>query len=400
MALTNLKIRSAAIGKKLHDGGGLYLTLSARGRGKWTMRYMMKRKAKEIGLGPYPELSLADARKKHFEARILIAEGKDPLAERRNAQEKLKRDASTKFSDIAENYIKDNCAAWTNDKHIHDWRSSLRRYAYPILDEKPFVSLTTADVIRVLKPTWQSKHETTRKVQTRLKLVFGYAKAAGLYEGENPAAWQDHLCHHFPHLAFKHRIKHHRSLHYTHLPELFAGLAELETMGSKALQFMILTLGRTKEVIKVTRDEIDLKKMLWSLSAERMKAKQPHRVPLSEQAACLIESAMLAHNSPFIFHGRDPEKHISNNTMLALIKRSFKDMNTTVHGLRATCRTWGSEMTDYPFDILEFSLAHQQNEKVEAAYNRTELLEKRRPLMQDWADYATSHVTRQNTIVH
>jgi len=136
MALTNLKIRSAAIGKKLHDGSGLYLTLSARGRGKWTIRYMINCKAKEIGLGRYPELSLADARKKHFEARILIAEGKDPLAERQNAQEKLKRDALTKFSDIAEDYIKDNCAAWSNDKHINDWRSSLRRYACPILDEK------------------------------------------------------------------------------------------------------------------------------------------------------------------------------------------------------------------------------------------------------------------------
>ena len=195
MALTNLKIRSAAVGKKLHDGSGLYLTLSARGRGKWTMRFMMNQKAREIGLGPYPELSLADARKKHFEARILIAEGKDPLSERLKALAQTKREALTRFSDVAESYIEEHRFKWTNEKHQHDWKSTLRRLAYPILDQKPLAQLTTEDVIRVLKPIWYCKHETARKLQGRIKLIFGYAKAGNLYVGENPAAWQDHLCH-------------------------------------------------------------------------------------------------------------------------------------------------------------------------------------------------------------
>ena len=400
MGLTNFKIKSAAIGKRHHDGGGLYLTLSARCRGKWTIRYMINRKAKEIGLGRYPELSLADARKKHFEARILIAEGKDPLIERRKALAQTKREALTRFSDVAESYIEEHRLKWTNKKHAHDWKSTLGRMAYPVLDQKPLAHLATEDVIRVLKPIWYRKHETARKLQGRIKLIFGYAKAGKLYVGENPAAWQDHLCHYFPVLSGPHHVKHHRSLHYGLLPGFFAQLVQLDTIGSKALQYTILTAARTSEVRCVRRDEIDFKKMLWNVPPERMKARKPHKVPLSHQTAELIDGIMAAHNYPFLFHGLNPEKPLSNMAMLSLLKKRYKDVNTTVHGFRSTFRTWASDMTEYNDSIMEFALAHQLDEKVEGAYNRTELVEKRRPLMQDWADYAYGHATAPTAIVH
>ncbi len=400
MGLTNFKIKSATIGKRHHDGRGLYLILSARGLGKWTMRYMINRKAKEIGLGRYPELSPADARKKHFEARILIAEGKDPLTERRKAEAQIKREALTRFSDVAKSYIEEHSPKWTSKKHAHDWESTLRRLAYPVLDQKPLAQLATEDVIRVLKPIWYCKRETARKLQGRIQMIFSYAKAGKLYVGENPAMWKDHLCHYFPVLSGPHHVKHHRSLHYGLLPGFFAQLIQLDTIGSKALQYTILTAARTSEVRYVKRDEIDFKKMLWNVPAERMKTRKPHKVPLSHQAAELIDGIMAAHNYPFLFHGINPEKPLSNMAMLSLLKKRYKDVDTTVHGFRSTFRTWASDMTEYNDSIMEFALAHQLDKRVEGAYNRTELVEKRRPLMQDWADYAHGYTASQTTIVH
>ena len=329
-----------------------------------------------------------------------LQRAKTHLPRRRKALAQTKREALTRFSDVAESYIEEHRLKWTNKKHAHDWKSTLGRMAYPVLDQKPLAHLATEDVIRVLKPIWYRKHETARKLQGRIKLIFGYAKAGKLYVGENPAAWQDHLCHYFPVLSGPHHVKHHRSLHYGLLPGFFAQLVQLDTIGSKALQYTILTAARTSEVRCVRRDEIDFKKMLWNVPAERMKARKPHKVPLSHQTAELIDGIMAAHNYPFLFHGLNPEKPLSNMAMLSLLKKRYKDVNTTVHGFRSTFRTWASDMTEYNDSIMEFALAHQLDEKVEGAYNRTELVEKRRPLMQDWADYAYGHATAPTAIVH
>ena len=168
---------------RLHDGRGLYLTLSANERGKWTCRYMLNRKAKEMGLGRYPEVSLAEARKRHFEARIKISDGIDPIENKRRALALAKKEESLLFSKVKDNYIEEHGPKWSNAKHAFDWDSSLNRYACPILDLKPFSKLQTEDILLVLKPIWRSKHETARKLQNRLKLIFGYARAGGLYRG-------------------------------------------------------------------------------------------------------------------------------------------------------------------------------------------------------------------------
>ena len=269
------------------------------------MRYMTNRKAREIGLGPYPEISVSDARKKLLEARILIAEGKDPLIERRKAEAIIKREEAVKFSSIAKDYIAEHSPEWTSKVHKRDWPSTMERYAYAILDQKPLSHITTEDVIAVLKPIWFDKYDTAQKVRGRIKLIIDYAKAPGLYANENPALWQDHLAHYFPKLDAPHLIKHHRSLHYNVLPDFFRRLKSINGAASKALQYTILTAARTSEVRVMTREEIDFKNMLWSVPANRMKARRPHRVPLSNQAGLLIDEALTAHNYPFIFYGRN-----------------------------------------------------------------------------------------------
>ena len=400
MGLTNHKITHAQIGKKLHDGHGLYLTLSSPGRGKWTMRYMLKRKAKEMGLGRYPDISLIEARKRHLTARLTIANGDDPIEIKRKKSEQERIEATIRFSHVTQNYIRDHKLKWSNAKHASDWQASLTRHAFPFLDEKPFAQLSTSDVLKVLKPIWHTKHETARKVQNRIKLIFGYAKAEGLYEKDNPAIWQDHLCNFFPILNGVHKVKHHRALGYKYAPSFFAELMAIETMTSKALQFTTLTAARTNETLGATAQEFDLTKRVWRVPAERMKARKTHDVPLSDQACCLLDGLFRSHNVHYIFHGRNPGKPLSNMAMLTLIKKRLHTYDTTVHGLRSTFRTWAGEATNYNPGIIEFALAHRLDEKTEGAYFRSELFERRIPLMQDWADYLMDNGSQANLIRH
>ena len=387
MKLNNAKLKTLPLGKSVCDGNNLYFTRTGDGRGKFTYRYQRLGKKHEMGLGPWPAISLAEARQKARDAHTAIHNGLDPLAERRKAEAHRKKHEGIRFSDVAKLYIEAHQVSWTNDKHAYDWASTLRRYVYPILDQKPLSELGTEDVLEVLKPIWRDKHETAKKVQGRIKLVFSYAKTGQFYFGENPAIWPDHLSHFFP-ANYAKPVKHHPALPYRQMPEFYAKLVQVETMPSNALQFTILTNLRTSEVLKARAEQFDLNKLIWNVPAPQMKGKKPHQVPLSDTAAELVESVMRSHNAPFIFHGRNPEKTLSNMAMLSLIKRNLKEFDTTVHGLRATFRIWGSEQTSHDFGAMEFALAHQQD-KVSAAYNRTTLLELRRPLMQDWACYVT-----------
>ena len=387
MKLNNARLKTLPLDKSVCDGANLHFTRTGPEMGKWSFRYQRHGKKREVGLGPYPAISLAEARQRARELHSLIHQGKDPLYERREAERQRRKREGKRFSDIARQYIEEHKSEWTNAKHAQDWASTLERLAYPALDQKPFADLTTEDVIEVLSPIWQSKRETAKKLQGRMKLVFGYAKTARLYEGENPAAWQDHLSHYFAMQTNKHLIKHHRALPFTKAPNFYRDLRQIETMASHALQFTLLTAARTSETIGATSDEIDIDKRLWRVPAERMKARKPHEVPLSKQACTLLETVMRSHNAPFIFHGRNPEKPLSNMGMLGLIKKQLESYDTTVHGLRSRFRTWAGEKTNYSPGVIEFALAHQLDEKIEGAYLRSELVEPRRPLMQDWANF-------------
>ena len=387
MKLNTAKLKTLPLEKSVCDGANLYFTRTGPDRGKWCFRYQRLGRKHEMGLGPYPAISLANARQRARELHILMHQGKDPLQERREAERERKKRESKRFSDIARQYIDEHKSEWHDKKGEKTWHSTLERFVYPLFDQKPFADLTTEDVIEVLSPIWQTKKSTAKKIQGRMKLIFGYAKTARLYEGENPAAWQDHLSHYFAMQTNKHLIKHHRALHYADAPSFFKDLRQIETLTSQALQFTLLTAARTSETIGATSDEFDLEKQLWRVPADRMKAKKPHAVPLSMQASTLIKTVMRSHNAPLIFHGRNPEKPLSNMAMLNLVKKQLKFYDTTVHGLRSTFRTWAGEKTNYSPGVIEFALAHQLDEKIEGAYLRSELVEPRRPLMQDWADF-------------
>ena len=393
MKLTLAKIKILPIGKKISDGQGLCLTKTAPNKGRWEHRYMINKRARVMALGTYPEIPLIKARHIHFEQRQLLVEGKDPLEQKHRREERQRRHATLRFSHMAEMCIAQQEHNWTNKKHAHDWRSSLRRLAYPLLDQKAFPDLTTHDIIAVLKPLWQTKRDTAKKLQGRIKIIFGFAIVGEYYKGANPALWQDHLERYFSRLPNHHKIQHLRSLPYTRLPKLYASLNRHSWMVAHLLHFNLLTVVRPSEARLARVEEFDLEGKRWEVPWQRMKNRLPHSVPLSDQAVALIETLRRQHNYPFVFHGRDPDKPLSDNAALVFLKRSFKSYDTTVHGFRASFRTWAAERVTDAFEVAELSLAHKIYNDTQAPYQRSSLFEKRRTLMQNWADFLSKNPT-------
>ena len=395
MTLNALKIKNLTPGKKHHVGQGLYLALSQKGRGKWSYRFTYNQKPHEMGLGPYPEVPLSEARLKRDGHRITLAKGKNPLAQRlRAAREKIARD-KMRFSYVFEEYIKVRKTSWSSPKSERDWRSSLKRYVYPVLDAKPFADIRKKDVVDFFVPLWREKPETAKKIQERVRLVMGYGKAIDLYQGDNPGAWKDNLQYLCGTGAYR-PIKHHKHLPYTDLPKFFKTLQNIDTRASEALQLTILTALRTSELLKIKRHEIDLKKRTLTIPQERMKKRRTHVVPLSDNAITLINHIMRRHNSAYLFPGHgNPDKSLSNMAMLSLLKKRFARYDITVHGFRSTFKNWAVEQESCDYHAIEFALAHKLKSREEAAYFRTNLLDKRRKLMQDFANYANS-ANRQN----
>ena len=390
MTLSVSKIKFLALGKKYCDGQGLYLTLSQKGRGKWTYRFTYSQKAHEMGLGTYPEVSLSEARLKRDGHRITLAKEKNPLAQRlREAREKITRD-KLRFSYVADKFIEVRKTSWSSPKSERDWRSSLRRYVYPVLDKKPFADIRKRDVLDFFVPLWREKPETAKKIQERVRLVMGYGKALDWCEGDNPAAWKDNLENLCGAAAYR-PIKHHKHLPYTDLPKFFKELQNTHTRSSEALQLTILTALRTSELLKVQRHEIDVEKRTLTIPQERMKKGRTHVVPLSDMALALIERIMRRHNHAYLFPGHgNPDKSLSNMAMLSLLKKRFSRYDITVHGFRSTFKIWAVEQEGCDYQAIEFALAHKLKNPEEAAYFHSNLLEKRRKLMQDFANYAIS----------
>jgi integrase len=390
MTLNALKIKNLISGKKHHVGQGLYLALSQKGRGKWSYRFTYNQKAHEMGLGPYPEVPLSEARLKRDEHRITLAKGENPLAQRlRAAQEKITRD-KIRFSYVADKFIEVRKTSWSSPKSERDWRSSLRRYVYPVLDAKPFAEIDTDDVLEFFVPLWIEKPETAKKIQERVRLVMGYGKARKWYKGDNPGAWKDNLQNLCGAGAYR-PIKHHKHLPHADLPEFFKELKNIDTRVSEALQLTIFTALRTSELLKIKREEIDFKKRTLTIPQERMKKRYTHVVPLSDVALALIKRIMRRHNYDYLFPGHwNPDKSLSNMAMLSLLKRHFTQYDITVHGFRGTFKTWAVEQEGCDYQAIKFALAHKLESREEEAYFHSNLLDKRRKLMQDFANYAVS----------
>ncbi len=370
-------------------GFGDRLWLEVAGGRTWSFRYMVQGRARAMGLGSWPTVTLPMARAKVAAALALIEAGKDPIDERRKvkAGEDLAQARRVTFADAAEAYITGHEAAWRSPKSAPQWRASLKTYAAPIIGRLPVADVATGDVLKVLRPIWQVKPETAVRVRGRLEAVLAAAIAQGWATEPNPARWHNHLQMVLPPRSKVAPVTPHPALDWRDMPGFMAGLQEQDGFGALALEFTILTAARSGEARGATWDEIDLKEALWRVPASRMKANRPHTVPLSAPAlGVLHKAAALRGTGDFVFPGMKPERPLSDMSLLAVLKRIGR-ADITPHGFRATFKTWASDKTEEPREVIEASLAHVVGDRAEQAYQRGTWLERRRKLMDAWGRY-------------
>jgi integrase len=376
-SLTARKVATAKPGK-YSDGGNLYLIVSPSGSRKWVLRFTWRGSAKEMGLGSATTVSLADAREKASAARRKLAQGVNPIEDRR------RDNGIPTFGEMADNVREALSAGFRNEKHKAQWKSTLETYAAP-LRFKPVDTIATDDVLAVLKPIWTLIPETASRVRGRIEKVLDAAKAKGFREGENPARWRGHLDHLLSKPS-KLRRGHHPAMPYEGVAAFVGKLRERQATAALALEFCILTAARSGEVLGARWSEIDLDKKVWTVPATRMKAGREHRVPLSNRAIAILKRLRDFGSSEFVFPGQKPKKPLSNMAMEMVLRRMNVE-NATVHGFRSSFRDWAGNVTSFPREVTETALAHVIGDKAEQAYRRGDALDKRRILMEAWADY-------------
>jgi integrase len=412
-------------GDGLHFVGGVPgLALSIKGAARyWLLRVMVHGKRRDMGIGPYPEISLADAREAARQAREAIRTGADPIAQRQ-AERSAKAAELARlltFDEAAAKYIEAHSAGWRNAKHAAQWEATLRTYASPTIGALQVADVSTAHVRAILDPIWREKTETATRVRGRIEAVLDWAVVAGHRpEGLNPARWRGHLALMLPPPRKVTKIEHHRALPAAAMYALWKRLQAAPGLGARALQFGILTSARSGEVRGATWGEIDLAAKVWTVPADRMKSAREHRVPLSDAACELLRAikrgnltkrgkSSVRANSPEREEGqaRDQaakalvfpsagnlDKPLSDMTLAAVLKRL--EVDAVPHGFRSTFRDWSAESTSHPRDVCEMALAHAVGNKVEAAYRRGDLFDKRRALMDDWARFLATPPAKGN----
>jgi integrase len=404
--LTAAKVSKAGPGQYM-DGNGLRLFVRGTGARFWIFRYTMAGKTREMGLGRAGAepgaVPLSAARQKAGELHRLVRSGTDPLAQRDAEQAAAKAAAQqaavrrTTFREAAERFIAGNKAGWRNAKHRAQWGSTLATYAYPHMGDLPVADVATEHVLAALHPIWTTKPETAARVRGRIEAVLDYARAIGLRTGDNPARWRGHLSNTLPARSQVAPVEHHAALPWQEAGTFMAALQGQPGMGARALAFAILTAARSGEVLGARWSEIDMDAALWTVPPTRMKAKREHRVPLTPAAlAILVDVARLRlTDAPdaFVFPSQQPGRGLSNMTMTAVLRR-MKLGDLTVHGFRSCFRDWAAELTSYPGDLSEAALAHVVGDKVEAAYRRGDLFDKRRDMMAAWAAFGARPYAR------
>jgi integrase len=380
--LTDRTVKTVGPGR-YSDGTvkGLMLLVRDSGSRAWVLRYQIGGRRRDMGLGPYPEIGLADARERALDARRLIKrDGKDPIAQRGRVKIRT-------FKETAEALIESKRPGWRNAKHAAQWSSTLETYAYPKLGDLSVQTIDTDAVLDVLRPIWTTKTETASRVRQRIEAVLDYAIATRARTGENPARWRGHLDHLLPNPSKVRTVKHHTALDWRQAPAFMARLAKRQGIDARALTFTILTAARSGEVRGATWREIELENAVWTVPASRIKAGKEHRVPLTPAEVALLgepgEPDELVFSSPV-----KKGKPLSDATLAAVLERMGLDV--TVHGFRSTFRDWAGETTPHAREVIEAALAHRLKDKAEAAYARGDLFQKRRKLMEDWADYLAS----------
>ncbi len=384
--LSPRKVASAASGK-YEDGGGLRLVVSNAGARKWVLRFSINGKRREMGLGSYPDVGLADVRSKASACRQQAAAGIDPIEARR-----VEPEAIPTFSTCVARFIRAHRRGWKNAKHARQWVSTMKTYAKPSIGSKPVDAIDTEDVLEILSPIWTTKTETAKRVQGRIENILDFAAAHKYRDAINPARWRGHLDMLLPKPSRVKTVKHHPAMPYTEVSSFMTELSENGSVSALALRFLILTATRTSEVLQARWSEIDLEAKVWSIPATRMKTKQEHRVPLSDVAIVELKALPRIESNPYLFPGARYGKPLSNMALLQLMRGMEYGVNGTrgdyvPHGFRSSFRDWSGEVSSFPRDVAEMALAHVIENKVEAAYRRGDLFEKRRKMMGAWATF-------------
>lgn len=385
---------------------GLFLRVNEGAGRSWILRVTVNRRRRDIGLGGFPEVTLAAAREAARAAREKIRAGIDPVEERAEERKRLaaERKLGLTFGEAVEQFLASGkLDTLSNAKHRAQWRSTLETYAVPVIGKKPIAEVSPSDIKAVLDPIWVDKHETATRLRSRVETVFSWAKVAGLYSGDNPATWKGNLKELMPPINKSAIAERHPALALTDAPRWLSSLKTQGGLAARALEFLTLAAARSKEVRLATWDEIHLADELWVVPAAHMKMRREHRVPLTPVMIDLLKTLPRMADSNLIFPS-PRSGPMSDATLAAVMKRmhaaetkarrkGWIDPNlkrpAVPHGLRSTFRDWVSERTSYPGDMAEIALAHKVGSAVEQAYRRGDMLEKRRQMMVDWGAYLT-----------
>lgn len=398
------KVASELNGRQVRDlrkvglhavGGvaGLHLQVTPSGARSWILRTKVGSRRPDIGLGGFPEVTLAQAREKAREAKDKIRQGIDPVAERQALRAALIAAQATQltFGEAAKRCHATRSAEFKNRKHAAQWINTLETYAFPTLGQLPIADIELPHVLKVLEPIWHEKTETATRVRQRIEAVITWATVSGYRSGDNPARWLGNLKEVLPAPRKIAKVTHHKALPYSEVPAFMPTLRERSGMAARALEFAILTASRSEEVRHATWDEIDLDAALWTIPGERMKAGKPHRVPLSDTAISLLRALPTFPGCDVVF-ASVRGKPLSDNTLSKLLR----DMKVPAvpHGFRSSFKDWARSCTRYADEVSELALAHVNDDATRAAYARDELLPKRQRMMAEWAKYLDKPAAR------
>jgi integrase len=381
-----------------HCGPCLYLQVKGEGYERsrsWVMRYLRAGRRRDLGLGSFEQIDHKRALILASDARALLLQGKDPIDERRARVDvdRAAHAARILFSEAMEQYLEFHAAKWRGGDSAKQWRSSLTRFAFPVIGNLALSDIETAHIQRVLRPIWLKVPVTADRVRNRIEAILSWGTANGYRKGENPARWDGHLSELFPSAKKVAKVKHHDAVPYDEVPALMRKLAADDSIAARALAFTILTACRSGEVKRATWGEIDLAKKLWVIPGDRTKSGREHRVPLSRPAVDILRGLPRLSDT-FVFPGVKSNKPMNHDALL----RALPD-KTTVHGFRSSFRGWAGDRSHFPRDIMEAALGHKLGDATETAYRRGDALEKRRRLMEEWARFLSSEPVTGSEVV-
>lgn len=385
--LTAGHISKINIPGKYPDGGGLLLRIAAGGSKQWQFRFRRSGRERYMGLGSTRTVSLTEARARALDARKLLLDGRDPIEERNKAKQDalILQTPGITFAEACKQYLTAHSSSWKNEKHRWQWQQTIEAHVLPKIGELPVSDVDTAEVRKVLEPIWWTKTETATRVRQRIEKILDWATVRGYRDGSNPARWRGHLETQLPRMPKSERVEHFAALPYDQIPIFMTQLRDREALSALALEFLILTAARTGEVINARWSEIELGSAIWTIPANRMKARREHVVPLSERAVEIVSGLKELTTGGEMVFSTASGGPMSAEAMRRLLERMGR-LDITVHGFRSTFRDWAGDCTSHPREVAEGCLAHTVK-GVEAAYRRSNALEKRRSLLADWAAY-------------